>query len=162
MNDANIAINDLNNPEMPLGGGAEQTAPGSRTRSGGCTVYRPTFRPRENWEVREDREFYIPDFLSDEHDDTNPKAYALAADHAKHLYKAQGLVGEALNLAGLMLASLGDEGDSRAMQTETGLKVIEKKLKKAYNRIYNHDRRHTNLFLAYFELKGNSDEAEPS
>ncbi|MCH9694157.1 MAG: hypothetical protein K0U72_06575 [Gammaproteobacteria bacterium] len=158
MNEASVTTNDLNKPKMPLDSGAGQTAAGSQTRSAGCTVYRPTFTPPVNWQVREDREFYIPDFLSDTHDDTNPEAYSLAAEHAEHLYKAQGLVGEALNLAGLMLASLGDEADSRAMQTETGLKVIEKKLKKAYNRIDNHDRCHTNLFLAYFNLWGKTDE----
>ena len=158
MNNATITTNDLNSPKMPLDSSAGQTTPGSRTRSGGCTVYRPTFRPLTNWQVREDEEFYVPDVLSDKHDDTNPEAYALAAEHARHLYKAEGLVGEALNLAGLMLASLGDEGDSRAMQTETGLKVIEKKLKKAYNRIDRHDMRHTNLFLAYFNLRAKSDE----
>jgi hypothetical protein len=160
MNDATNTTNDLNNPEMPLDSVGERTAPGSRTRSGNCTVYRPTFRPPANWQVREDKGFYIPDFLSDEHDDTNPEAYSLAAEHAQHLYKAQGLVGEALNLAGLMLASLVDEGDSQAMQADTALKVIEKKLMKAYNRIDKHDMCHTNLFLAYFNLRDKADEGE--
>lgn len=160
MNEATISTNDLNNPEMPLDSVGERIALELRTRSGDCTVYRPTFRPRENWEVREDREFYIPDVLSDAEYDAKPEAYSLAAEHAQHLYKAQGLVGEALNLVGLMLASLGDEGDARAMQTETGLKVIEKKLKKAYNRIDKHDRRHTNLFLAYVNVRGKTDEGE--
>ena len=158
MNEATITNNDLNRPEMPLDSGVGQTAPGSRTRSSGCTVYRPTIRSLTNWQVREDEEFYVPDVLSDKHDDTNSEAYALAAEHARHLYKAQGLLGEALNLAGLMLASLVDEGDSRAMQTDTALKVIEKKLMKAYNRIDKHDRHHTNLFLAYFNLRAKSDE----
>ena len=165
MNDANISTittNDVNSPEMPPDNGAGQTASGSRTRSGSCTVYQPTFKPRTNWEVREDKGFYIPDVLSDAEYDAEPEAHSLAADHAQHLYKAQRVVGEALNLAGLMLASLGEEGDSRAMQTETGLKVIENKLKKAYNRIDKHDRRHTNLFLAYFDLANKTDGEEPS
>ena len=158
MNDATFTTNDLNNSEMALDNGARQTTLKSRPRSGDCTVYRPTFKPRENWEVREDKSLYIPDLLTDAEYDAKPEAYSIAAEHAQHLYKAQGLVGEALNLAGLMRASLGDEGDSRAMQTETGLKVIEKKLKKAYNRIDKHDRRHTNLFLAYFNLRAKSEE----
>jgi hypothetical protein len=158
MNEATVTTNDLNNPEMRLESVGEQTAPRSRTRPGDCSVYRPTFRPPTNWQVREDEEFYIPDLLSDDEYDAKPEAYSLAAEHAQHLYEAQGLVGEALNLVGMMLASLGDESDSRAMQTETGLKVIEKKLKKAYNRIDKHDRRHTNLFLAYFDLRAKSDE----
>jgi len=108
-------------------------------------------------QVREDKGFYIPDFLSDKQHDTNPEAYSAAADHAEHLLRAEHLLGEALNLVGLMLASLGDESDSRAMQTETALKLIEKKLKTAYNRIDKHDARHTNLFLAYFDLKDKTD-----
>ncbi len=159
MNEATFTTNDLNSAKMRLDGVGERTAPGSWTRPGGCTVYRPTFRPPANWQVREDREFYVPDFLSDAEYDAKPEADSLAAEHARHLYKAQGLVGEALNLTGLMLASLGDEGDSRAMQTGTGLKVIEKKLKKAYNRIDRHDRCHTNLFFAYFDVKDKSDES---
>ena len=158
MNAATFTTKELNNPEMPLDSGAGQIDRGSRKSSGGCTVYRPTFGPPESWQVREDGEFYIPDLLSDKHDDTNTEAYALAAEHARHLRKAQGLVGEALDLTGLMLASLGDEGDSRAMQIETALKAIEKKLKKAFNRIDRHDRRHTNLFLAYFNLRAKSEE----
>lgn len=39
------------------------------------------------------------------------------------------------------------------MQTEAACNVIEKKLSKAYNRIDKHDRRHTNLFLAYVDLR---------
>lgn len=58
---------------------------------------------------------------------------------AKHLYKAQALVGDALNLAGLVLASLEDAGDARAMQVHTALRVIEKKLAKAYRRLDRHE-----------------------
>lgn len=61
--------------------------------------------------------------------------YGVEADHVKHLYEAQRLVGEALNLAGLVLKSLEDEGDARAMQIHTALRVLEKKLTKACRRI---------------------------
>ncbi len=46
------------------------------------------------------------------------------------------------------------------MQTETACKVIEDKVSKAYNRIDKHDRRHTNLFLAYCDLKDRTDSAK--
>ena len=113
----------------------------------------PVFDLCPDRHVREDRGFYIPDFLSNELSDDDEEAHAAAMDHAKHLLKAEGLLHEALNLVGLMLAALGDECDSRAMQAEIALKVIETKLSEACNRINKHDRRHTNLFLAYFDLK---------
>ncbi len=59
-----------------------------------------------------------------------------------------------------MLASLADECDSRAMQTETALKVIEKKLNKAHTQVDRHRRRHTNLFLADFDLRDQLNDAE--
>lgn len=111
-------------------------------------------------QVREDKGFYIPDLLSDAQYDANPKAYAAFADHDRHLHKAEGLLGEAWNLVRLMLAALGDEGDSRAMQTEAGMKVIEKKLSKAHTQIDKQHTRHTNLYLAYFDLKDKADEGE--
>ena len=158
MNDANIKTNDVDNSETQLDYGAEQTAPGSKTRSGGCTVYRPTFRPPTNWQVGEDKGFYVPDLLSDTEYDANSKAYSAFAQQAKHLHKTEGLLGDAWNLVRLMRASLGDEGDDRAMQIETGLKAVEKKLSKAHAQIDRHHARYTNLFLAYFDLRDKTDE----
>lgn len=162
MNDANITTNDLNNRKMPLDSGAGQTAPGLRTRSGGCTVYRPTFRPPANWQVRVDKEFYIPDLLSDAEYDADPNAYSAFAQQAEHLHKVEGLLGDAWNLVRLMQASLGDEGDDRAMQFETGLKAIEKKLSKAHGQIDRHHTRYTNLFFAYFDLREKAEGDESS
>ena len=121
------------------------------------TVYPLNLHTPTDRQVREDRGFYIPDFLSDEQHDSNPEAYAAFEKHTNHLGKAERLLGEALNLVGLMLASLGDEGDSRAMQIDAALRVIEKKLSKAYNRIDKHHTRYTNLFLAYFDLRDKAD-----
>lgn len=103
--------------------------------------------------VREDEGFYIPDVISNERDAPSQQYFSAAFDHAKHLSRAQLLLGDALNLVSLMSVALSESGDRRAMQTETACKVIEDKLRKAYNRIDKHDRRHTNLFLAYFDLK---------
>ena len=57
-----------------------------------------------------------------------------------------------------MRAAIGDESDARAMQADTALTVIEKKLRRAHSQINKHDRCHANLFLAYFDLKGKKDE----
>lgn len=110
------------------------------------------------WQVREDNPFYVPDLLSDEDFDSGPKLRAAEYEHARHLRKAQAYLDEVLNLVGVLLASLGDEGDTRAMQAETMLKIIERKLQKANIRIDRHDRRHTNLFYAYFDLKQQATE----
>lgn len=113
----------------------------------------PFLEARDDWLVREDRSFYVPDLLSDKHYDTDPKASAAAEDHAGHLRDAERLLCETQDLVGLMRAAIGDECDARAMQSDTALKIIEKKLRKAHIRVNKHDRRHTNLFLAYFDLK---------
>lgn len=110
--------------------------------------------------VREDGSFYVPDVLSDKRIDFHPGAYTAAADHARHLGKAERLLDEAQNLVKLMLASIGDLGDGRAMQSQIGLKVIEKKLSKVHAQIDKHDTRHTNLFFAYLDLKGKADFGE--
>ncbi len=119
------------------------------------------FDPYADIQVREDKSYYIPDLLSDAEYDASPKAYAAFADHARHLHKAEGLLDEAWNLVRLMLAAIGDEGDSWAMQTEAGLKVIEKKLSKAHTRIDKYHTRYTNLFFAYCDLKDKTDRGEP-
>ncbi|MEM8683368.1 MAG: hypothetical protein AAGF72_08065, partial [Pseudomonadota bacterium] len=107
-----------------------------------------------DWQIREDRSFYVPDFLSDKNDDTDPRTYTAAKEHAAHLHKAEGLLCDTKDLVELMRAAISDEHDARAMQADTALAVIEEKLREARLCIDEHDRHHTNLFLAYFELKG--------
>ena len=157
MQNTNVATYDVFNPEMSLDGGAGST---------GHALY-PIDSTRRNenltaFQVKEDQASYVPDFPSGKRYGGNPQAHSAAADHAKHLQKAGRLLDEALNLAGLMLASLDDECDGRAMQTETALKVIEKKLGKAHTQIDRHRRRHTNLFLAHFDLRDKKKHAEAS
>ena len=83
--------------------------------------------------------------------------YDVDAD-AKHLYKAHGLVGEALDLAGLLLVSLENESDARAMQIHTATRVIEKKLRKAYNQLDRHEMLHTDQRLAHAGLRDETKE----
>lgn len=106
-----------------------------------------------DWQIREDRSFYVPDLLSDKDDDFDLQTYAAAKEHAAHLHNAERLVCQAEDLVGLMRAAIGDESDARAMQADTALTVIEKKLRRAHSQINKHDRCHANLFLAYFDLK---------
>ena len=113
-------------------------------------------------QVREDPGIYTTEPLTDADADRSAKTSAVESNHAEHLNGAQRLVGEALNLSGLVLASLHDEGDSRAMQIETAVKVIENKLKKAYNQLDRHEARHTHLFRAYFDLKKKGNEEASS
>jgi hypothetical protein len=113
-------------------------------------------------QVREDRQFYVPDLLSDENYELDAAAYSAADAHARHLRKAEGLLNDAQNLSKVLRASLDDVCDSRAMQAETVLKIIEKKLSKAYRAIDRHGRRHSNLFLAYFERRGGSARNGPN
>lgn len=104
-------------------------------------------------QVREDGDFYIPDFLSTDPYRSRPKVYSAAHDHARNLRNAQRHLDDVLNLAGVLRASVQGETDSRAMQAETVLKIIEKKLSKAHRFIDRHDASHLNLFMAYFDLK---------
>lgn len=67
--------------------------------------------------------------------------------------EAMALLVDAENLLELLLASIGYESDSRAMQADAVLKIVDKKLRKAHVRIHRQEGDHRNLFLAYFELK---------
>ena len=117
----------------------------------------PRIEARADWQVREDGGYYVPDLLSDKSYDPDRHAYAAAEDHANHLRDAERLLNDVLNLVGLMLAAIGDDCDCRAMQSEIALTIIEKKLRKIHRRIDRHDRRHTNLFLAYCGLQAKAD-----
>ena len=77
----------------------------------------------------------MPDLLSDKDYDPDRQMYAAAEDHATHLRDAERLLNDVLNLVGLMLAAIGDDCDSRAMQSEIALKIIEKKVQKTHRRV---------------------------
>lgn len=102
-------------------------------------------------QLKEDREFYIPDYIARGADD--PDLYAAADDHARELRKAEKHLDDALNLTGVLRASLQEADDSRAVQADTVLKIIEKLLNKAHSCIDRHDTRFMNLFMAYFDSK---------
>ncbi len=133
-----------------------------RLDTGGHAFTYPRIEARVEWRVREDRGYYVPDLLSDKNYDPDRQAHPDAEDYTTHLRDAERLLNDALNLVGLMLAAIGDDCDSRAIQSEIALKIIEKKLRKTHCRIDQHDRRHTNLFLAYFGLKDQAKGSDSS
>jgi hypothetical protein len=105
------------------------------------------------WQVREEPEYYIPDFLADKGYEADTELSAAAEAHSEGLREAMALLDEAENLVDVLRASVEHEGDSRAMQAEAVLKVVKGKLTQAHTRIDRQDARYRNLFLAYFELK---------
>ncbi len=108
-------------------------------------------------QVEEEGEFYIPELLSNEDYEPRPALYFAAEAHARRLRKAECHIDEALNLSQVLRASMCDAGDSRAMQVETVLKIVEKKLSKAHFLIDKYDASHMNLFMAYIDLRDKSD-----
>lgn len=104
-------------------------------------------------QVREDKSYYIPDFLAGNARRSRPEVYSAANDHAGELRKAEQHLDDVLNLARVLRDSVQAEDDRRAMQADTVLKIIEKKLDKAHRLIDRHDSQHLNLFMAYFDLK---------
>lgn len=171
MTHANRIIDDINNARPYLELIATPAIPHSRRNAVGdnncplstadCAVNDPVLKARVVRQVREDqddRRFDVPDLLSEKDYDIDMQVCAAAREHANYLSKAERKLDQALNLVGLMLAAIGDLSDARAMQTETGLNAIEKKLGAARTWLDKHDTRHLNLFLAYFDLRGKTDE----
>jgi hypothetical protein len=110
------------------------------------------------WQVREAPAFYVPDVLSDRSYTTDAELYDAADEHARHLRRAQRHIEDAYNLTRVVSASVREDGDSRAVQVETVLKVVERKLNKALNQLDRHDTRHRNLFFAYFDPQEPAEE----
>jgi hypothetical protein len=111
------------------------------------------------WQVREDTDEYdIPDLLGDDDYEPEPVLYDAAYEQTEPQREAMGLLDDAENLLSVLRDAIEDDGDSRAMQVEAVLEVVRKKLNKAHTRIDRQESRHRNLFLAYFELKVQSDQ----
>ena len=167
MNHASTPNNNPKNPEMQIDGDSKQAAQTLRARSAGRVVYpletvsrHSLFTSRLNGQVREEKGVYNPDPMSSTEQAVNPRPYSAIADHAKHLRKAESPIDDASNLVGLMLASLDDECDGRAMQTIAGLRVIEEKLIKAHGQINKHHTCHRNLLTAYLDPKKPTDSGD--
>lgn len=103
--------------------------------------------------VREDGEYYIPDLIASDPCGSRPEVYSAANEHAGDLRDAEQQLDDVLNLARVLRCAVQGETDSRAMQADTVLKIIDDKLCSAHRLIDRHDARHLNLFMAYFDLK---------
>jgi hypothetical protein len=125
-----------------------------------CRPASPHGDPAVAWQVREDEgEYDVPDLLNDRSYEPDPALYDAAHAHTEAQREAMALLDDVENLLAVLLASIEDDGDSRAMQVEAVLKVVRKKLNKAHTRIDRQESRHRKLFLAYFELKARSEKA---
>lgn len=125
------------------------------------TACRPTSSdesPMPSWQIREERgEYVTPDQSEDENDERGPEVFDAAAAHTEEQREAMCLLDDAENLLAVLMAAIEDDGDSRAMQAETVLKVVREKLREAHTRINRQESHYRNLFLAYFELKARSE-----
>ena len=120
------------------------------SKDNGAPVYPMCATPEMTLE--EEGAYYVPDLLRDTSYEPRPGQYTAAEEHARPLDKAERRVDEALLLAQVLRASLGDSGGTRAQQTDAVLRIIEKKLGKARTQIDVQRTRSTNLFMAYAEL----------
>ena len=91
--------------------------------------------------------------------DENVTATFRAADkYGKHLEKAETELSIAIDLAATLRAFLtSDTNDARldeGMTADTVVELIENRMRKVRDRLETHGSRNTNLFVAYFDLKG--------
>lgn len=105
-------------------------------------------RPSSVMWLEEEGEFYVPDFLSDGEHKIDPALFAAAEEHARFLREAEGYIDEAMHLADVLRAAMGDAGDGRAMQVDTVLAIVREKLTEAHARLDDYDSKHLNLFIA--------------
>ncbi|MEO1247626.1 MAG: hypothetical protein AAFX56_18270 [Pseudomonadota bacterium] len=104
-------------------------------------------------QLREEHEFYVPDLLADADYHPRPALFSAAEAYGRRLQKADRHVDEALLLSQVLRGSMCDDSDGRAMQVDTVLKIVEKKLRKAHLQIDRYETSHLNLFMAYMELR---------
>lgn len=110
-------------------------------------------------QLREEPEYYVPDFLFNEDYEADPALIEAADANSEESRIAMASLDDAENLTAVLLGSLEQEGDSRAMQAEAVLKTVRAKLREAHVRIYRQDAQYRNLFMAYFEQQGRMEES---
>ena len=106
------------------------------------------------WQVREEGEYYIPDVLEDEDYGANPALIDAASAHSRNLRDARPQLEDAASLVGVLLDAVEQDSDTRAAQTRTVLEFTVECLHTAHHLIDEQESRDRNLFLAYFDLKG--------
>jgi hypothetical protein len=106
------------------------------------------------WQVREEGDYYIPDVLENEDYDANPALTDAASAHTRNVQDVQQQLDDAASLVGVLLDAVEQDSDTRAAQTRTVLEFTVECLHKAHHLLDEQESRGRNLFLAYFELKG--------
>ena len=107
--------------------------------------------------LEEEREFYVPELLSDPAYVPRPGACRAAEAQGRRLRRAERLTEEAMLLAEVLRLAMGDASDARAMQVDAVIGIIGKKLRKARAAMDRQDSSNLNLFLAYAELKAQAE-----
>ena len=99
--------------------------------------------------------FEVPEVLSRGRiqDEKYEVLYGAVLKHRKHLSKAEDDLMVAKDLATVLERSLGETHDDHCMTAATVVKQIAKRLDRARSCLDRHGRRHSNLFVAYFDLK---------
>lgn len=121
---------------------------------------RPLPGPSADRQVREEPDDYLSRLVSGKADNTDWERSMAAHEHTKPLVKAMRNLDEARNLLAVLIATLDAIGDRHAMQAETVLTIVEKKLDKAHTRIDRQATRDRKFFLAHFELEGDGETRE--
>jgi hypothetical protein len=103
--------------------------------------------------LREDGERYTADLSADEDDPANPSLSDAADLHTRHARDAQALLDDAVNLLGVMLDAVEQDGDTRAEQARTVLGMAVECLHGAHRAIDEQESRDQELYLAYAGLK---------
>ncbi len=83
-------------------------------------------------------------------DDDYCECYETSWEHQKHLKKAEDDISKARDFCETLRGHLTE---AEAFSELTVVEQIEKLIRKARDRLDRHGRAHSNLFVAYFDLK---------
>ena len=100
--------------------------------------------------------FEIPRALSRDRieDEDYNAAYDAARKHQKQLRKAESNLFVARDLTETLQGYLGETHIDECFTAGSIVDLIEKRINKARRQLDRHNTEHTNLFIAYFDLKG--------
>ncbi len=102
------------------------------------------------------KKFKVPWVLSNKRidDEDYNVAFDAAQKHGKQLSKAEGDLFVARDLAETLQSYLAETHIDECFTACSIVDLIEKRINKARQRLDRHNTQHTNLFIAYFDLKG--------
>jgi hypothetical protein len=96
----------------------------------------------------------------DEDGEADQALVEAALAYTRKVRDAQGLLDDAINLAGVLLDALEQDVDTRAAQSRTVLEMVVECIHNAHARIDEQESQDQNLFLAHFEGNGEEEEKE--